>query len=357
MVDSTRTWMFRSIIWGASLLVCGAIVLGYYVHRISDIPRFPIRVSGSPFTQRDPEIGFVPVPHGDTDFQHLDSGAHYHVVNDRLGARVNRPGDETPDRVDLLTLGCSFTWGYGVRNEDTYAQQLKQRLGVSTANVAMAGYGSIQSLQMLRRHLDLRPRTVVYGIIAEHLRRNVSPCAPTFAPFCVSASYFEPVGSGGRIHPPPAELAGFDAVLREIVTPETRRVSDVLVAATWAMRADLVHFTIAGGTHDDSPAAMESSVRFAIGEMANATRSIGAELVVVYMPYLVGAPAPPPPAIVQAVSDAHAAFVDVTPAVADRLATHPGDVLGLTPLDGHPNATAHRLIAEQVASYLQRKPQ
>ena len=360
LVDRSGPLIRRILRWTLvvvlNVLVTGALLLGFYVYRIGKIPRYPIRVAGSPFMQRDPEIGYVPVPHGDTAIQHLDSGAAYHVTNDRFGARVNRPGDETPARVDLMTLGCSFTWGFGVRNEDTYAQRLGMSLGVSTANFAMAGYGSIQSLQMLRRHRELRPRTVIYGVIDVHLNRNVSACAPSFAPFCVPTPYFEADGSGGRIHPPLAGVVGFDSIRREIVTQETRRPRDLLVAALWAMRADLVHYTRGGRRHDASAEAMNDSIRFAIGQMADTTREIGADLIVVYMPYVVagGSLAPPPAALAKAVSEAHVRIVDVTPTFTAYLAQHPGTLLGLTARDGHPNRIGHQLIAEQIAASIQR---
>lgn len=274
----------------------------------------------------------------------------------RLTRAPRRQGDETPAGVDLMALGCSFTWGYGVRNEDTYIQQLGKALGASTANFAMAGYGSIQSAQMLRRHRALRPRTVIYGVIDVHLNRNVSPCAPSFAAFCIPVPYFEPDGAGGRIHPPRAGGAGFDSILRELVTQEHRRPRDLLVAATWTMRADFIRLTGRLATHDASPAAMNGSIHFAIDELAKTTRDIGAELIVVYLPYVIagGTLAPPPAALRQAVSDAQVRFVDVTPAYNDHLGRHPGTLLGLTANDGHPNPVAHRLIAEQIAASMQR---
>src|SRR4029453_6494169 len=42
----------------------------------------------------------------------------------------------------------------------------------------------------------LRPRLVVYGIIAHHFERNVSPCAPSYYEFCLDVSHvaWDPAG-------------------------------------------------------------------------------------------------------------------------------------------------------------------
>src|SRR6185503_13773498 len=59
----------------------------------------------------------------------------------------------------------------------------------SVANFALASYGTTQSLQILERNLDLRPRLVVYGIIAHHFERSVWPCAPSYYEFCLDVSH------------------------------------------------------------------------------------------------------------------------------------------------------------------------
>ena len=88
-----------------------------------------------------------------------------------------------------MTVGDSFTWAYALANQDSYAARLGRELGASVANFALASYGTTQSLQVLERNLDLRPRLVVYGIIAHHFERNVWPCAPSYYEFCLDVSH------------------------------------------------------------------------------------------------------------------------------------------------------------------------
>ena len=116
-VSRRRTWLFGAIMWSIVLLSCGARL-----------------------------------PTGDMVFDHADSNTSYPVFTDRLG--------QTPPRVDVMALGCSFTWGFGVRNEETYTEQLKQLLGITAVNLGMGGDSSIQCLQRLRRNLELQPKVV-----------------------------------------------------------------------------------------------------------------------------------------------------------------------------------------------------
>jgi len=60
------------------------------------------------------------------------------------------------------------------------AFKVPMKLGRTGANLALAAYGTTQSLQVLRRNLNLKPKLVIYTLISDHLRRNVSSCAPSF---------------------------------------------------------------------------------------------------------------------------------------------------------------------------------
>ncbi len=120
----------------------------------------------------------MPVRNAASLRRHPRAGLAYHVFTSDRRARVSRRGERTAPAVSLLTVGDSFSWGHGVENEDTYTARLAERWGVPAANLAFSAYGTVQSLQMLQRSLDLRPRLVVYGYIADHMNRNVSHCAP-----------------------------------------------------------------------------------------------------------------------------------------------------------------------------------
>jgi hypothetical protein len=89
----------------------------------------------------------------------------------RTGAHeANRDGT-------LLTVGGSFTQGWAISDEETYAWKLQDRFpSLKVVNFGTAGYGSLQSLLVLENELPRAraPRIVVYGFIEGHERRNVA---------------------------------------------------------------------------------------------------------------------------------------------------------------------------------------
>jgi hypothetical protein len=79
--------------------------------------------------------------------------------------------------VHILTLGGSFSFGHGVDNRQTFTEILGHKLGVPVANLAYSGYGAVQALQQLERHVDLQPKIIIYGLVGDHLGA-IYPRAP-----------------------------------------------------------------------------------------------------------------------------------------------------------------------------------
>lgn len=296
------------------------------------VPPLPIKLSGDPILAYDSEIGFVPRPNSSTARTEA-VGLTYNVHTDRRGARVSRPGEQTPEKVHILFIGDSFTWGHGVESEDTYAAIIPKMLGLNGANIALGSYGTTQALQMLHRNIDLRPRLVVYPFIADHLRRNVSGCSPTYYPFCLDASFV----SGGAIKSPRT-----NGVRRTYLHFQYEQTG--LDPLTWiAHGADVILGRVltrfAQATASDE-IAQAAALRYLLTEMKATTQNIGARLLVIFIPTLNGA-AP------QALRDTGVAFVDLTEPMRARAELYLPD--------GHPNAAGHRFIAEQITSCVSRE--
>lgn len=348
-----RTLGFYALMVGGTIAACVLVALLYFGYRGAALPRASFRISGDWLMERDDEIGFTPTRDGVTAVHHPDTDLRFHVFSDRRGARVSAPGAQTPARVDVVTIGCSFTWGAGVENEDTYARQLARTLGVTVANFGMGSYGSVQAFQTLVRNADLGPRVVVYGFINDHLRRNLAPCAPNYVPYCLPVSYLERDGDWIAIQPPrmeyfsPEDNRAFntEVVLRDPVGPLAW-----LLGAKWA--AKIAYFRYRNPATikvDDSLATAAAGITTMIRAMVDESERIGARLVVLNIPYLPrGRAGPVVPALARAVTGRNLTFVDVTPAVLDFYARDPTGTLILEN-DPHPNAAAHRLIAEALA--------
>jgi hypothetical protein len=80
--------------------------------------------------------------------------------HDRLGFR----NATVPDRVDIVAVGDSQTYGTGVTREDAWPQQLAVTTGRSVYNLSVGGWGPVQYLSSAQQATSLKPRVVVVGV-------------------------------------------------------------------------------------------------------------------------------------------------------------------------------------------------
>lgn len=75
---------------------------------------------------------------------------------------------------EVLMLGCSYTYGYGVNDEEPFTAILQQRYPeVHFKNAAVIGHGTVQALIKLRWALaQYRPKLVILNLSSYHLMRN-----------------------------------------------------------------------------------------------------------------------------------------------------------------------------------------
>src|SRR6185369_5022449 len=98
--------------------------------------------------------------------------ASAHILPDGSRATGTAPAAGRPD---LLLLGCSFTMGWAVNDDETWAWGLQAlRPGVHVTNRAVIGFGTYHSLLMLEERLRAgdRPAAVLYGYFYGHDERN-----------------------------------------------------------------------------------------------------------------------------------------------------------------------------------------
>jgi hypothetical protein len=79
-----------------------------------------------------------------------------------------------PGRPALLLVGCSFTFGWAVADDETWGARIQQsRPDLSVSNRGVEGYGTYQSLLLMERLLvdeAQRPTWILYGDIGHDLR-------------------------------------------------------------------------------------------------------------------------------------------------------------------------------------------
>jgi len=93
------------------------------------------------------------------------------------GRRATAPVDRDGRSV-VVILGCSFTQGWAISDDETYPWKLQEQFPeLHIVNLGTAGYGTYQSLLALERYLTETadtPRLVIYGFGDFHEMRNVA---------------------------------------------------------------------------------------------------------------------------------------------------------------------------------------
>jgi hypothetical protein len=131
-------------------------------------------VTGSPVStkgqrivhRREGEMEYALLPNLDQEY----AGAR--VVTNSLGLRDYRPPHKSEDKEQIIVLGDSFTFGYGVRLEDSYPNILEQLLndscdgpGYEVINAGVPGYDTVDEAEMLKKiMLHYSPKWVIVGL-------------------------------------------------------------------------------------------------------------------------------------------------------------------------------------------------
>jgi hypothetical protein len=304
-----------------------------------------LRLSGiGPWTKKDAGIRVEPggtffTPHPTLGYTHLPGsfqvtlpdGYSFHVTHLPNTLRVTHPLDTYPstgDKEEIWIFGCSFTHGWALNDEDTYAWQLQQMLPeYEVVNFGSNGYGTLQSLIQFREALPTRkPKVAVLAYASFHDARNtfLRKRQKAVAPWNKLGPLMQPYASvdrDGRLH-----YAMADVVYREF--PLMRRSA-------------LAHFIeITYNNYEawrtDSRAVTEAL----IDEMAALAKANGVEFVVAFIsgkPYMMdytrsrGIPT-----------------VDIS--VDESLPENTN-----RPHDNHPSALANRKFAETLEAFLREQ--
>jgi hypothetical protein len=325
-------------------LTAGAALFALWIAAYQSLPVIGGYVHGDPLLVYDPELGFAPRPNS---VSKVDGAAGlWNVYTDRRGARVSAPGAQTPDHADIVVVGCSFTWGLSLENEQTFVHKIGQALHVPVANLSMGGYSTVQALQLLRRNLDLAPKLVIYPFIYDHRRRNVLLCGPSAFPVCMDAPHVVLDANGNPSIVPPAA----DGIRRTELY--AKNLTQGLDPLTWvAHGVDVVRGRVQQWRSDKAALNDNLQVRGldrALEEMKRATDAAGAKLLVVLMYYKGSAI---PPGLPDTIRRLNLDVLDLEPAY-HRYESVPGRPPLHPATDAHPTAAGHQLIADELVAHI-----
>lgn len=127
----------------------------------------PVATKGQRIAQRrEGEVEYALIPNLDQEY----AGAR--VVTNSLGLRDYRPPHKSEDKEQILVLGDSFTFGYGVPLEGSYPNTLERLLnegsggpGYEVINAGVPGYDTVDEAQLLKKIIiHYSPRWVIVGL-------------------------------------------------------------------------------------------------------------------------------------------------------------------------------------------------
>jgi hypothetical protein len=321
-----------------------SVLAGIGIAAYLTIPSIPLISEGDRLLVFDPEIGARanPSSHARRIYPAVANRKTFafDIYTDDRGARVDGPGQRSPEQVDVMVVGDSFSWGYALANQDTYARHLARELDTGVSNFAMAAYGTTQSLQTMRRNGGLTPKLIVYGIIAHHFERNLMACLPSYYPFCFDASHVT-WNAAGEPYIAPPQSNGVRRFQRHLSGDFTNPV-------TWLTHGiDVIRGRIeyAQDTYSTpSDEKKEEALAFLLREMERSASAIGAKLLVVYLPTNYYSA---PQGLQRVIGDTR--LLDLTEAFQRQ--RDKGTNLYIVG-DGHPNQAAHELISREIAKYV-----
>lgn len=105
---------------------------------------------------------------------------HYSFLEGGLRKTSTGQTDVMDARPKIIVVGCSFTQGWAISDEETYAWKLQERFpAYEVLNYGTAAYSTYQSLLKLEQVLPATrgPKVVLYGFADKHEVRNVAAAA------------------------------------------------------------------------------------------------------------------------------------------------------------------------------------
>lgn len=98
------------------------------------------------FSSYSPELGYVLRPGS----ENIHAGLEYSNLY-RINSLGVRDDESSLDNPGLVFLGDSFTMGWGVEQEQTYAALTEKKLGVRTLNAGISSYGTFREMVLFSK--------------------------------------------------------------------------------------------------------------------------------------------------------------------------------------------------------------
>ncbi|MEL7223131.1 MAG: hypothetical protein AAGJ93_17535, partial [Bacteroidota bacterium] len=170
MPSILKSFLQYAIYYPLMIFVCLEIalrILGYQHYQNDDY-----KVVSTPVNAfiGDPQMGIALNP-GIYQIQ-LNEGLTFQTTHLENGTRLVK--NRKNDTLQVLILGCSFTYGYGVDDEEHFSSLLQADFpDLGLQNAGVIGYGTLQSWMQLQEILETNPpETVLLHFSSYHFMRN-----------------------------------------------------------------------------------------------------------------------------------------------------------------------------------------
>jgi len=147
-----------------------AVFLGEVVIRVF-IPQkmyneyLPEHPDYEPYLSVEPELGWVPRKDFSSQIYGIDNRL-VKITHNNIGTRnKNNVGEKK--KIRILVMGDSFTYGWGVRDEDSYPAKLQKLLGdkYEVINFGVPSYEiDLVYIRLLEQGFALEPDVIIYGV-------------------------------------------------------------------------------------------------------------------------------------------------------------------------------------------------
>jgi hypothetical protein len=171
------------ILFGVFLVSLLVAVLGgaeWVLRMRGAVPWQPIHPSmtvepGGKVTQPHPLLGYSAIP--GTFVAMGEHGVRTKFTNLPNTLRITRPlarYEDASERPQIWIFGCSFTYGSGLADHETYPWRLQEQLpDLEVVNFGMGGYGTVHSFLQFREALkETTPKVAVLAFASLHDIRN-----------------------------------------------------------------------------------------------------------------------------------------------------------------------------------------
>ncbi len=165
----------------------------------------------------DPVLGWEPIP--SSEFVEPDCLGDEIVYQSAADGARNYPGYD-PAAATVIVAGDSYAFGSEVPDPEAFPAVLAGMLGEPVANLGVGGYGPVQALLRLERHIDRYPgaRAVVLGVMYENVHRMVNSYRPVLYDK-TDVLAFTPYMHDGNLQPyPSADILQSEDMLRRQMT-------------------------------------------------------------------------------------------------------------------------------------------